>query len=201
MVKTVEKERDEKTFSRLQWIFFAGIIPLLFAVIVTLIVMTFMGVNIFEKVSEIPVLSKVLPSEGKKNIEKFDKKIVNLQGQLKDKDAKITQLQSKIDNQEQEKEQLLRHEQDLKKQIDELKQIQEDNKRAFKEVVSTFEAMSAKSAAPVLIAMEEAEALKILSNIKPDSLAKILEKMPPEEAATFTESISIESESNEQVND
>ncbi|WP_205174008.1 MotE family protein [Bacillus pakistanensis] len=201
MVKTVEKERDEKTFSRLQWIFFAGIIPLLFAVIVTLIVMTFMGVNIFEKVNEIPILSKVLPSEEKKNIEKFDEKIVNLQGQLKDKEAKITQLQSKINNQEQEKEQLLRKEQDLKNQIDELKQIQEENKRAFKEVVSTFEAMSAKSAAPVLIAMEDAEALKILSSIKSDSLAKILEKMPPEEAASFTESISIESESNEQAND
>ncbi|MDX1771281.1 MAG: hypothetical protein R3328_07115 [Planococcaceae bacterium] len=50
--------------------------------------------------------------------------------------------------------------------------------------------MSSKSAAPVLNNMSDAEALRILTNLKPDILAGILEKMTPEQAAKYTELMS-----------
>ena len=37
--------------------------------------------------------------------------------------------------------------------------------------------MSAKTAAPVIIKMSDAEALRILTSLKPDTVAKIYEKM------------------------
>nr|WP_225941854.1 hypothetical protein [Sporosarcina limicola] len=62
----------------------------------------------------------------------------------------------------------------------------DDSKREFKGIVSTFEQMSAKSAAPVIMKMSDAEAIRILTNLKSDTLASVLEKMPPENAAKYT---------------
>ena len=46
--------------------------------------------------------------------------------------------------------------------------------------------MSAKSAAPVITEMDDEEAIRILTNLKPDILAAILEKMVPQDAAKYT---------------
>ncbi|WP_409253702.1 MotE family protein [Bacillus sp. SCS-153A] len=194
MGKKAEKEKNEKSNSRFQWVLFAGIIPLLFAVVIALLVMTVAGVNIFEKAKEaggkIPVISSVIPTDAKEEAAKLEKRVLSLQTELEKKDSEITSLQGKVDSQEQEKERLLAEQEQLQAQIEELEQIQQENKRAFAEMISTFENMSAKSAAPVLLNMKNDEAVKILSNIKPDTLAKILEKMPPEDAAKYTELLS-----------
>ena len=46
--------------------------------------------------------------------------------------------------------------------------------------------MSAKSVAPVIVKMTDAEAIRILASLKPDTLAAVLEKMSPEDAAKYT---------------
>ena len=74
--------------------------------------------------------------------------------------------------------------------------IQEENKRAFREIVKTYETMSAKSAAPIISNMDTSEAVKILTNIKPESLAAIMEKLPAEEAAKYTELLTNETNGN-----
>ena len=50
-----------------------------------------------------------------------------------------------------------------------LKRGEESTKQKFTEIVSTFEKMSAKSAAPVITKMSDAEAIQILTNLKPDT--------------------------------
>jgi flagellar motility protein MotE (MotC chaperone) len=194
MGKTAEKDKKEKSTSRFQWVLFAGIIPLLFAVVIALVVMTVAGVNVFEKAKEagasIPVLSSVIPTDAKEEAAKLEERVLSLQSEIEEKDSEISSLQGKIDSQEKEKERLVAEQEQMQAQIEEMEQIQQDNKRAFKEMISTFESMSAKSAAPVLLNMENDEAVKILSNIKPDTLAKILEKMPPPDAAKYTELLS-----------
>jgi flagellar motility protein MotE (MotC chaperone) len=199
MAKAGKKEKSDKSFTRFQWILFTVVIPILFAVVITLVVMTVAGINVFEKAkaigSNIPFVEKVIPTEEKESIERLESKVVSLQAEIEDKEAKISQLQGKIDSQENDQEQLQAEKQQLQDQIEELMQIQKENKRAFKEVVSTFETMSAKSAAPVILEMEDSEAIKILSNVKPETLAKILEKMPPADAATYTGLLSTSSDS------
>ncbi len=71
-------------------------------------------------------------------------------------------------------------------EIDTLNRGKDDSKTEFKEIVNTFEQMSAKSAAPVITKMSDAEAIQILTNLKPDKLAAIFEKMTPEDAAKYT---------------
>jgi flagellar motility protein MotE (MotC chaperone) len=186
MPKVIDEEKETKSSSRFQWIVFVVFIPLLFAITIALVVMTVAGINVFEKAQSLPFVSKVLPSENKQDQEQLENRIVSLQASIEDKEAKISQLQSEIDGKEKDNEKLQAVIEQQKLELEELRQIGEENKRAFKEVVSTFESMSAKSAAPVLLNMEDQEAIKILSSIKPDNLADILEKMPAEDAARYT---------------
>ncbi|MGR3763862.1 MotE family protein [Rossellomorea sp. NS-SX7] len=186
MPKVFEEEKDTKSNSRFQWIVFVVFIPLLFAITVALVVMTLAGINVFEKAQSVPFVSNILPAENEQDQEQLKSRIVSLQASIEDKEAKISQLQSEIGGKEKENEKLQATIEQQKLELEELRQIGEENKRAFKEVVSTFESMSAKSAAPVLLKMEDQEAIKILSSIKPDDLADILEKMPPEDAARYT---------------
>jgi flagellar motility protein MotE (MotC chaperone) len=186
MPKVIDEEKETKSNSRFQWIVFVVFIPLLFAITIALVVMTVAGINVFEKAQSLPFVSKVLPSENKQDQDQLENRIVSLQASIEDKEAKISQLQSEVDGKEKDNEKLQAEIEQQKLELEELRQIGEENKRAFKEVVSTFESMSAKSAAPVLLNMEDQEAVKILSSIKPDNLADILEKMPPEDAARYT---------------
>ncbi|MCA1053513.1 MotE family protein [Rossellomorea aquimaris] len=178
--------KETESGSRLQWIVFVIFIPLLFAITIALIVMTVAGINVFEKAQSIPIVAKVLPSDHKQEQEQLQSRITSLQASIEDKESTISQLQNEMDASQEENEKLQATIDQQKLEMEELRQIGEENKRAFKEVVSTFESMSAKSAAPVLLKMESQDAVKILSNIKPDQLADILEKMPPEDAARLT---------------
>ncbi|MBN8191461.1 MotE family protein [Bacillus sp. NTK074B] len=189
MAKVIEEEKKD-SYSRLQRFIFIILIPLLFAITFALVIMTFAGINIFEKAqtisSDIPFLAKVIPSNDVEDRKQLQEKIITLNASIEDQKAKMAQLQSELDQKDNSNEQFQATIQQQKEELEELRQIGEENKRAFKEVVSTFETMSAKSAAPVLMEMEDEKAMKILSSIKPDTLADILEKMPPEDAARYT---------------
>lgn len=66
----------------------------------------------------------------------------------------------------------------------------------MKEIVNTYEKMSAKAVAPIIVEMKDEQALEILSNLKPDTLSQVLAKMDPKEAARYTELLSKNKESN-----
>lgn len=182
---------QEKKVNKFQWFLIVVLIPLLFAITVTLIVMTAAGANVFETVKtygqKIPFVSSLVEEENPKSIEEFEKKLISLEAQIKDREAKIEQLELDIDGKEKEVVRAKLESEQLQLQINELKAIQEENKRAFKDIVKTYETISAKKAAPIIAEMSETEALKILTNIKADTLASILENLDPEKAAKFTE--------------
>jgi flagellar motility protein MotE (MotC chaperone) len=195
MAKVIEEEKKEQS-SRFQRVVFIIFIPLLFAITFALVIMTVAGINVFEKAqslsSDIPFLAKVLPADDTRDGDELHERMISLQALTEDQEAKIAQLQSEADKKDSDNEQLQATIQQQKEELEELRKIGEENKRAFKEVVNTFESMSAKSAAPVLMKMNDDEAMKILSSIKPDTLADILEKMPPEDAARYTGLLSTE---------
>lgn len=182
---------QEKKVNKFQWFLIVVLIPLLFAITVTLIVMTAAGANVFETVKtygqKIPFVSSLVEEKNPKSIEDFEKKLISLEAQIKDREAKIEQLELDIDGKEKEVVRAKLESEQLQLQINELKAIQEENKRAFKDIVKTYETISAKKAAPIIAEMSDTEALKILTNIKADTLASILENLDPEEAAKYTE--------------
>ncbi|WP_449619382.1 MotE family protein [Robertmurraya sp. Marseille-Q9965] len=191
-------EKEEKKVSRLQWFVFTGLIPTLFAILIVLIVLSFAGINVFDKAKEygqkIPFLSNLIEETTPKTIEELETTMIKLEGQIKDKEAQIADLETELDGKDKEVERGKLEMEQLQMQIDELMAIQEENKKAFKDIVETYETMSAKKAAPIITNMSEQEALKILSNLNSEQLASIMENLEPENAAKYTELLTNESE-------
>ncbi len=193
--KQMNNEVTEKEIERkkpFQWFVFVILIPLLFAIAVALIVTTFAGINVFSTAKDLsgklPFVSSVF---SKNSSSTANKKAVNdnisLQAQVKDDEAKISQLQAKLQSKDQEIQRAQLENNRLQQEIDSLNANQKESKRALTDLVTTYETMSPKKAAPIIGKMTDSEALKILSSVKPEILASIMENMDPTQAARFTE--------------
>ncbi|KAB2337511.1 hypothetical protein F7731_07855 [Cytobacillus depressus] len=200
MDKAIEEKDAQKT-SRFQGFIYIILIPLLFAITVVLIVMTILGVNIFEVAKEygqkVPFVSSMSNEENPKSIEVLESKMIDLEAEIKDREAKITKLESQLESKDEEITQIQLEMERLEGEIIELTAMKEENKRAFKDIIKTYETISAKKAAPILSQMGEEEALRILSSIKSDTLAAIMEKMAPEDAARYTELLTTSDEAGQ----
>lgn len=187
------EEEIEKSPGLFQKLLLWVVIPLLFASALLLIIAKFADINVFDKAKEI---TSEIPFIGEPKEADLDEKgaddsvledrVVSLQAEIKEKEAEVFQLQQKLETADDEKEDLLIEQERLLDEIAVLERGEDGKKQKFSEIVSTFEKMSAKAAAPVLVNMSDAEAIQVLSNLKTDKLAAILEKMSPEDAAKYT---------------
>ena len=186
-ITNVEQEGKSGSFQKLLlWV----LIPLLFTTALVLIIAKFADVNVFDKAKE---LSGNLPFITEKKVEDpvmgdliLEERVVTMQAEIQEKEARLFKVQQDLDKSADENEKLLIEQEKLLDEIAVLIREKDDSKRNFKEIVNTFEKMSAKSSAPVIVKMSDAEAIRILTNLKPDMLASILEKMSPEDAAKYT---------------
>lgn len=192
------EEKESKKSSKFQGFIYVVLIPLLFAITVALVAMTFLGYNVFELTKEygqkIPFISSVFSEDETQSVKGLEKEMIKLEAEIKDREAKISQLQTDLDSKEAEISKVQIEKERLEEEIDELTAMKEQNKRAFKDIVKTYETISAKKAAPILAQMSEDEALQILSSVKADTLAAIMEKMEPEDAARYTELLTVKAE-------
>ncbi|ESU33044.1 hypothetical protein G3A_08350 [Bacillus sp. 17376] len=199
MAQSVE-EKENQDGNKFQWFLYVIAIPSLFAIVIALVALSILGINIFDTAKDIggkvPFISQFVKEKKPLSIEEFEKDIISLEAEIKDREAKMEQLQSKVDSKDTQLKRMELEKAQLQAQIEELTAIQEENKRAFREIVKTYETMSAKSAAPIISKMDTEEAVKILKNIKPESLAAIMEKLPAQEAAKYTEILTNETNGN-----
>jgi flagellar motility protein MotE (MotC chaperone) len=199
MGKTTD-ENEEKKYNKFQWFLFVVLIPLLFTVAIVCVVLSVAGINVLEagkSVGEkIPFISGSNDGnkEKAKSTSQFQKQIADLEAKIKDRKAEVTKLEDLVDSRDQTIQRNDLEKQQLEKQIEEVRAAQEQNKLAFKEIVRTYETMSAKKSAPIITKLGDDEAVKLLSNIKADTLAGIMEQMKPEDAARLTKKLTINSE-------
>ncbi|MBM7659361.1 flagellar motility protein MotE (MotC chaperone) [Bacillus mesophilus] len=193
------KENESKLANKFQWFLFAGVIPLLFAVVVSAIVLTFAGYDIEGAAKKygqfIPGVSSLIPAEeGEINLEaklRQDVKdlealnneqlaiVEQLEKEAEEKEGKIIDLQTQIDR--------------LNEELKTIDQQQQDKEQTLGGLSEIYGSMSAKNAAAILTELEDQEALTILKTLSTDTLGPILEKMEPAEAARFTELLANES--------
>ena len=188
MSKTsTNKVDDSQSVSKSKMFLYWFIIPFLFALALLLIVAQIANINVFEKAKELTGVEKpeVVTEDDLSN--RLGDKVVSLQAEIKQKEAEIGKIQASLDDSKKTNEELLVEQTRLLDEIENLKRQQNSTKQEYAEIVSTFEKMSAKTAAPVITKMSDAEALRILTSLKPDTVAKIYEKMTPEAAAKYTE--------------
>lgn len=180
---------EKKSSNKLLVVLLSVLIPLLAISAVFLIIAKFTDVNVFDKAKE---LSGNLPFVDEKDefTDKNDlileERVVTLQAELKEKETQLIKLRAEVQGSVDENNVLIEKQEELQYEIEVLKVEKDSTKREFAEIVSTFEKISAKAAAPILTEMADEEAMRILNNLKPDVLAAILEKMTPVDAAKYT---------------
>lgn len=188
-VEQLSNEEQEENSSTLQKLLLWVLIPLLFTTALVLIIAKFADVNVFDKAKE---LSDKLPFITEKNEEvpvmgdlNLEERVVTMQAEIQEKEAQLFKVQQNLDKSATENKNLLIEQEKLLDEIAILMRDKDDSNREFTEIVTTFEQMSAKSSAPIITKMSDAEAIRILTSLKSATLASILEKMTPEDAAKY----------------
>lgn len=192
-IQANELEAEEKPAGFFKKLFYLFLIPLMFIVAIVLIVTTISGMNVFKVVDNVTEKIPFINSDEKEVVENNtlnEQKVVELQAEVQEKEIQITQLQAQIDSSATERDELLAEQERLLFEIEKLKRDQIEVQKEFNEILSTFEKMSAKTAAPILVEMSDTEALRIMSSMKPDTLSAIFTKMSPVDAARYTELLS-----------
>lgn len=186
---TAQKSAKEASSKTLRNVMMGVLVTLMLTTAVILVIAKFNNVNVFDAVKEmaqsLPFVKSEAEQEQSQNDFILEGRVVELQAEIHEKEAEVNQLQQQLDTSANENEALLLEQERLLAEIEELKRAQDSTKQKQSEVVKTFEQMSAKSAAPVIVKMSDAEALQILTSLKPDRLAAILEKMSPDDAAKY----------------
>lgn len=187
-IELADETEVEKSPSFFQKLFYWFLIPLMFLLAVTLVVAEISGVNVFEKAREATTSLPFISSDEKNETETqvAGNKVVELQSEVMEKEAQIAELQSQMTTVNAEKEQLLIEQEKLMYEIEELKRGQNSSMMEFEEVLTTYEKMSPKKIAAAIVQLNDAEAIRILSNLKTDTVAKVFEKMEPEKVAHYT---------------
>lgn len=190
MKEKLQEEAEEKSYSKLQWFIVIIIIPSIFALAVALIVAIVAGVNVIDKAKEysnkLPFLTSDEERKEGKQTEDLEGKLIELRAEVKVREESLAELQTKLNSKDEKIEKLELEKEQLESEIDSLLAIQTDNKREFKDIVKTYETMSAKKAAPIITQMNDKDALEILAHLKSDTLAAIMEQMNATDAAKFT---------------
>lgn len=177
-----------------QWLLVI-IVPLLFAIVITFIVLSFMGIDVLAKSKEIanqiPFLSKVVTTEEEAGQEREQAKYEN---QLTEKDQEIEDLTAEVSSQEQTIDDLNQEIVKLTNQLEDEEsnesseeQLSEDEN--LQKLTKSYEEMDPEKAAPILANVEQALATNILREMKDDSRGAILSAMEAETAATLTQAL------------
>jgi len=196
-------DAEEKSgYNLFQWVLFIVVIPLLFALTIGLVVMTIAGVNVFEKTKEvtanIPYVSDWIGTteqDGKTDSEK----VVELQAEIKNKEAKIDQLTGDLESSKAEVEKLLAEQDKLNAQLKQLQAQQKEtadqkqtNTSAANNVAKTYESMDEESIAGIIINLTNNEAAAILQELSVEKQASVLENLEAKKAAEYTKILSNE---------
>lgn len=187
-VNDMHMDQPESRTGFFQKIFFWVIIPLVFIIALLLVATMFTEKNVFDYVEDIPFIgSKNNQNEAVDQMADTEKKVAQIQAELKEKEAELQSKQTEVDQATAKNQELQTEIERLQYELDKMTAAQEEAKTDFKEIVSTYEKMSAKKAAPIIAAMDDAEALRILSSLKPTTVTAIFEKMTAEQAAKYTQ--------------
>lgn len=191
-VETIEAEETGKKLGFFQMLFYWFVIPVAFTLAIVLIIAQFTNTNVFQIVDDAVAKLPFVDSE-KEIIESStlnQEKVVELQAQIQDKEAQVTKLQGEVEGANAKNEELVIEIERLQYEIETLQRQQSETSMEQQEILKTFETMSAKKAAPIILELSDDEAMRILAGMKTDTLSAVLTNMPPAEAAKYTELLS-----------
>ena len=192
----------EKNYSKLEWLFFMVIVPVLFISILTVILLWFLDVDVKEKVlnglNQVPVIEKLIPdvpvpvtpvstsNTSSTTNPQLEKAVADLKTNLGDKDSQIKQLQTDIANKDLEITQLKQQIKDILAQNESNQKTNQNQQEEWSNLAKIYANMNPKNAANIIANLEVQQAAKVLSQMSVESQSLILEKMDPKVAAKLS---------------
>jgi len=184
----------EKKHSKLEWMFYIIVLPLLFISILSGILMWFLGydvkTNALQVLNKVPVIEKLIDDkqfEKQTEVTKTVDPIIKLQDTLREKEETIIEYQNMVDKKEKELKLLDQKLSDVLENQLKLKQDQTESLNTNdKDLAKLYSNMNVKSAASILSTLSNDEAVQILSQLNMETKGQIVEKMDPSKAASFT---------------
>ncbi|WP_404409166.1 MotE family protein [Jeotgalibacillus malaysiensis] len=187
---------EEKSPGKLQVFFLLIFVPVLFLIFIVLIVTTILDINVIEKAEEIGIDVPFLGEEAEPEDTPVnpEDRIVSLQAQIEEKDVYIGQMEQELISLEDENDLLIEEQERLQADIERLQTERDAAGREFAEIVSVYEDMKGKEAAPIILDLNDEDAIRLLSNLSAEMVSEIFSAMPPADAARYTELISTRSQ-------
>ncbi|WP_139193114.1 MotE family protein [Anaerobacillus alkalilacustris] len=180
-------KNTEQKYSKFQWFVMVIFIPIMFAILLFSIILSFMGISVVDQAkqvaSNIPVLSNYVKTEEQIIADEEKGNIDELMAIINARETELALLEQKLLTKEEEVQSLLNEIEILMDQLEEKKDIHLEVKTEYTEIAKLYETMSAKNAANILTQLSDDEAAIHLSFIKIDARAAILAKMTPDKAA------------------
>lgn len=200
---------EEKKKKTILWLMFAVIIPVILAIVIITVGLSFAGINVGswvqEKSSNIPIVSSVMKTDGEKQLglelANKNEEIDELYDRIEDYRREIDSMESIIDDLEIDLEKARNSEKvdkelssndkkdkDKNKDVDGSTNDEADLKEGeeVKKVASSYRKMDPEKAAPIIAEMKNKDAVAILTSLSPEARGNILAEMKTKKAATLT---------------
>jgi flagellar motility protein MotE (MotC chaperone) len=181
---------EKEKASIFSWLFYFIILPFTFTLIITVVLMQFMGYDfkqtVLKATNKIPVVASIIPDPA---IEDIDE----LKALLKEKDEKIMQKELALSennklmaDMEREQEALRTEKEDIAKQLAQKQLTEAERLAKLKEIAKLYEGMSAKDAAKVLEQMTIEQVALILAQMSSKGKKEIFGKFSAPFSANLT---------------
>lgn len=180
----MSSEKTEKKHGKIQWFFFVVLIPLLFAITLSLVILTVAGLNIFDLAKEygvnVPGVTETTEEENNET------SIYDLEATIRDQETTLEQYQADLDKKDETIEGLNEQITQLQEELNQLRNQREERKVKLENLAEMYTSMSTKNAAAILSELENTDAIDIFIHMDTENRAAILEKMETTKAAELT---------------
>ncbi len=190
---------QDKSYNRMEWFFYIIILPLLFTMILTGVLLYFLGVNVVQSLqlwlNQVPYVESIVPDPSPEAGEAMtpqeeaallNQRLAQLSSELTSRDSELEQLQKIADERESKIKELEEQIKGLEQSLEEKRISEETQQIEIKKLAQLYEGMSASRAAPIIEALTLEEAVLVMKAMKTDRQAEIFSKMDPQKAADIS---------------
>jgi len=212
MAKNVQTQEEKTKMNPILWFFFAIVIPLVVAIMITVIVLVIAGVDVAgwakEKGSNIPLISSLLsddekgkgtqPANGLKindSLKAKDKEISKLKDEISDLEGTVDDLEQQLIKQKNKETSDQNAQENVKSQTNNTggsanaatsSQMTAKND-PVKKIATSFKKMDAQQAALIVEGLSNNMAVDLMNELSTDARGQILGAMDAKKAAALTE--------------
>lgn len=189
----------ERNYSKLEWILYIIILPLIFVSILTITLLWFLNVdfkdNLLMNLNEKPFIGNIIDDEqfektyDSSKIENKDELLATLneyKNSLNEKNDQLTKKDSEILALNEQVTELNKQIEELQSQLNEKSVSDKSREEEIANLAKIYSAMSAKNAAGIIANLSNEEAVLILDKMNNEAKSQILEKMDPVKAAELS---------------